>query len=110
MNKASVTRYIKSLEGAKLSHPYGKDLAVYSIEDQMFAIVEVKKPLRVSLRCDRKLATILKERYEEVMPGHKLNQNKWITVVLSGQLSLSEIQGLIDHSYQLARAEDSPRN
>ncbi|MEI9913808.1 MAG: MmcQ/YjbR family DNA-binding protein [Candidatus Saccharibacteria bacterium] len=106
MDLRTLKKYLK-LSGAKLSHPYGKDISVYSIGDEMFALVEhTRTPIRISLRCDRQLAKILEERYVEVMPGHKLNRNKWITVVLSGQLDNDEVRGLIYHSYDLASKED----
>ncbi len=106
MNYKSVERYVLSLAGSKLGHPFGKELSVFSINDKMFAIIEIaKKPLRLSLRCDKQLAAILKDRYEEVMPGHKLNKDQWITIVVSGQLDNNEITGLINHSYNLVLEE-----
>ncbi len=106
MSPKETEEYILKLEGAELSYPYGKELAVYSVNDRMFATIEAgKRPTRLSLRCDKKLAETLIERYEEVMPAYKLNKNKWIRVVLSGQLSTKEAEGLIDHSYQLVKAE-----
>jgi predicted DNA-binding protein (MmcQ/YjbR family) len=106
MDSRAAKKYILSLKDVKLSHPYGPNLAVYTVQDEMFAIIEVgKEPLRISLRCDRRLMKVLLERYEEVMPGHKLNKNKWITVVLTGQLDKDDIEGLIYHSYTLV-AED----
>jgi len=45
---------------------------------------------------------LLREKYETVLPGQKLNQKKWNTIILSGQLSDDEIFDLIRHSYNLA--------
>lgn len=105
MNQREIEAYILNLEGAKKSYPFEKNLAVFSVNEENFAIIEEKKkPLRVSLRCEKKLAALLIERYDEVMPGHKLNKNKWITAVLSGQLSSDEILDLVRHSYLLASA------
>lgn len=103
MNQLAADKYILALEGTTTGHPYGKGLIVYSANSQDFAIIEDKKsPLRLSLRCDPQLAGILKDRYEEVMPGYKLNKDKWITLVSAGQLSDSEIEDLIRLSYNLA--------
>lgn len=102
MKCLDLNKYILNFPDSKLSYPYGQQLSVYSLNDEMFAIIEKdKKPLRISLRCDKHLANVLKERYEEVMPGYKLNKDKWITIVLSGQLNKDEIVDLINHSYLL---------
>lgn len=108
MQENSINKYLLGLKNVRLSHPYGKELDVYSINKKMFAMSETsKKPNRISLRCDKRLATLLKEKYDEVMPGHKLNKDKWITIVASGQLSVNEIKDLITHSYLLVKDEDS---
>jgi predicted DNA-binding protein (MmcQ/YjbR family) len=100
MNQEIVESYILKLPGTSKVFSEDKKLAIYEYKDEMFALVEQgKKPLRISLRCDKQLANLLKEEYDEVMAGHKLNKNKWITVVVSGQLSDQEIKDLIIHSY-----------
>jgi predicted DNA-binding protein (MmcQ/YjbR family) len=100
MNQKTVESYILELPGAKKVYSEDKKLAVYEYKDEMFALVEQGKlPLRISLRCDKVLANLLKEEYDEVMAGHKLNKNKWITIVVSGQMSNQEIKDLINHSY-----------
>jgi len=64
-----------------------------------------KSPVQISLRCDPVLAASLIASYESVMPGRNLNQKKWITLVLSGQVSDGQVFGLIDHSIVLAANE-----
>ena len=107
MNQEEVSKYIEKLSGSSLSYPFGKHLAVYEIDEKPFAMIEDgKEPLRISLRCESRLSRLLQEKYDEVMPGHKLNQSKWITVVVSGQLNSDEIKDLIRHSYLLVSRED----
>lgn len=95
--------YLLSMPGARLDYPFGEDVAVYkTADDKMFALVpEGSQPIRISLKCDPLLAQTLRERYESVMPGYHLNKKHWNTILLTGQLSLEEIQDLIRHSYQL---------
>jgi predicted DNA-binding protein (MmcQ/YjbR family) len=69
-------------------------------------IAEDKHPLRISLKCDPELSTILREKYTEVMEGYHLNKKHWNTIVLSGQLSWEEVQALIRHSYDLVVAKN----
>jgi len=98
----TVEEYLLSMPNAKLDYPFGEDVAVYKVNDKMFALVaENSKPVRLSLKCDPALAETLRERYETVMPGYHLNKKHWNTVLLTGQLSWEEIQDLIRLSYNL---------
>ncbi len=112
MTQATVEQYILSLPNAWLDYPFGEEVAVYKAGDKMFALIaEGKHPVRLSLKCDPKLSAVLREKYEEVMPGYHLNKKHWNTLILSGQLSWPEVQGLIRHSYNLvtgAHTEEPP--
>jgi predicted DNA-binding protein (MmcQ/YjbR family) len=102
MTHKEVEAYILSMPHAKLEYPFGKEVAVYKVQDKMFALIqEGSDPVRVSLKCDPKLAILLREKYETVMPGYHLNKKHWNTIVLTGQLSWEEVQDLIRHSYHL---------
>jgi len=102
MNHKQVEEYVLSMPNAKLDYPFGKDVAVYKVDDKMFALIaEGSDPVRISLKCDPKLARTLREKYESVMPGYHLNKKHWNTIVLSGQLDWDEVQDLIRHSYLL---------
>ncbi len=105
MTHKQVEDYVLSMPNAKLDYPFGEDVAVYKVNDKMFALVaEKKEPVRISLKCDPALSEVLREKYETVMPGYHLNKKHWNTVVLTGQLPWEEIQGLIRHSYNLVTA------
>ena len=106
MTHKKVEQYILEMPNSFLDYPFGEGTAVYKtgpIDDgKMFALVTEKSdPLRISLKCDPKLAEILREKYETVMPGYHLNKKHWNTLVLTGQLPWEEAQGLILHSYNL---------
>ena len=106
MEHKTVEEYILSFEGARLDYPFGEGVAVYkagaSEDAKLFAIIqEGSNPLRISLKCDPQLATLLREKYETVLPGYHLNKKHWNTILLTGQLPWEEIQGLITLSYNL---------
>lgn len=87
-------------------YPFGESVAVYKSGGKMFALIaEGSNPLRLSLKCDPGLSTVLREQYETVMPGYHLNKKHWNTLLLTGQLSWPEVQDLIRHSYHLVTAE-----
>lgn len=101
MDHKTVEEYILSMPNAKLDYPFGKDVAVYKVNDKMFALItENKVPLQVSLKCDPQLSEVLREKYETVMPGYHLNKKHWNTIIM-GQLSWGELQSLIRLSYEL---------
>ncbi len=106
MDHKTVEEYILSMTNSNLDYPFGEGTAVYktsnSGEDKIFAIIaEGSNPLKLSLKCDPKLAEVLREKYETVMPGYHLNKKHWNTILLTGQLPWEEIQGLIVHSHLL---------
>jgi predicted DNA-binding protein (MmcQ/YjbR family) len=102
MDHKTVEEYVLSMPNAKLEYPFGEGVAVYKTNDKMFALISEKKsPVQISLKCDPQLATVLREKYETVMPGYHLNKKHWNTIVLTGQIEWEEIQGFIRHSYQL---------
>ncbi|MEK9196582.1 MAG: MmcQ/YjbR family DNA-binding protein [Patescibacteria group bacterium] len=102
-----VEQFILSMPNSRLDYPFGKEVAVYKTGDKMFALIgESADPIRLSLKCDPKLAETLREKYESVMPGYHLNKKHWNTIILGGQLSDEEIKDLILHSYQLVSKSD----
>lgn len=102
MDHKTVEEYILSMPNARLDYPFGEGVAVYKVNDKMFALIsEGKDPVRLSLKGDPKLNETLRDKYEEVMPGYHLNKKHWNTLVLSGQLEWPEVQDLIRHSYNL---------
>ena len=90
------------MPNAELDYPFGKEVAVYKTGEKMFALIqEGPDPVRLSLKCDPQLALNLREKYETVLPGYHLNKKHWNTVILTGQLPIEEIEGLVRHSYNL---------
>jgi predicted DNA-binding protein (MmcQ/YjbR family) len=105
-NHKSVEEFILNLPNTKLTFPFGEDVSVYKVDVgddwKMFALMPEKKtPVNLSLKCDPQLAKVLRERYESVMEGYHLNKKHWNTILLTGQLTDSEVKDLILHSYNL---------
>lgn len=102
MDHKTVEAYILGMANVRLDYPFGEDVAVYKVNDKMFALIsEGKDPVRLSLKCDPELAVVLRAKYDEIMPGYHLNKKHWNTLVLAGQLEWEEVQGFIRHSYDL---------
>lgn len=102
MDHKTVEEYILSMPNARLDYPFGEGVAVYKVGDKMFALIrEGKDPVQLSLKCAPDLAVVLRDKYDEVMPGYHLNKKHWNTLVLAGQLTWDDVQGFIRHSYEL---------
>ncbi len=102
MDHKTVEEYVLSMPNAVREYPFGEEVAVYKVNDKMFALIpEGVSPVRISLKCDPQLSVVLREKYETVMPGYHLNKKHWNTIVLTGQLPWEDIQGFIRHSYDL---------
>lgn len=107
MNQKQLEDYLLAKENTFKEYPFEKHIGVYKVgpadKGVMFTLIDEKSdPLRISLRCEPKLAKLLRERYETVMPGINLNKQNWNTVILSGQLSEQELIDLINLAYQIA--------
>lgn len=111
MKHKEFEEFILSLPSVWLDYPFGEDVAVYKYgqkpDGKIVAIVtEKSKPLRISLKCDPKLAEHLRSKYESVLPGYHLNKKHWNTIICSGQLTNDEVFDLARHSHQLVSKID----
>ena len=102
MDHKTVEDYILSMANAVREYPFGEGVAVYKVNDKMFALIEEgREPVRLSLKCDPQLAQKLRDEFESVLPGYHLNKKHWNTMILTGQLDWEQVQDLIRHSYIL---------
>ena len=113
MTHKEIEEILLSYPNTWLDFPFGEKVSVYKVGEKgssdakMFALIaEGSKPVQISLKCDPQLAEALREKYETVLPGYHLSKKHWNTIILSGQLPLEEIKGLITHSYNLVVGEN----
>lgn len=74
-----------------------KKRTLYFVDDKAFLVVNKNT---VEVRCDDKLAKVLREKYESVMESRYFGRGG-IEIVTSGQLSAEEVDDLIRLSYNL---------
>ena len=102
MNKKKVKSYCLTLPLAKEDYPFGPDVQVFKIKEKLFALMTTRKGAeRVNLKCDPEEAIILREIFEDVIPGYHMNKMHWNTIILSGSIPDGEIKRMIDRSYCL---------
>jgi len=56
---------------------------------------------RMNLKCEPLEAMMLRDVFEAVLPGYHMNKAHWNTIILDGSIPASEIERMIDNSYQL---------
>ena len=108
MDHKTIEECVLEMPNAWLDYPFGEGTAVYKYGDKpdgkiVAIIAEGSEPLRISLKCEPKLALLLREKYETVQPGYHLNKKHWNTIICTGQLDVAEILDLTRHSYELVK-------
>ena len=98
VSEESVVEYVSQLEG--VSEREQKEWRVFEFDGRVLLCIEKgTNPLRIELRCDRKLSKTLQERYESVMESRALGRNG-IEIICSGQLTNDEVIDLVRHAYE----------
>ena len=91
-----------NLPCAILDYPFGEDIHVYKVEGKVFAIYfKDSDNESINLKCDPIHAQELRSVFSEITPGYHMNKKHWNTIDLTGQLPMSEVYRLVDHSYDL---------
>ncbi len=102
MNFQAARDYLLTKPGSFEDFPFGPDVAVYKINNKMFALlVELDGETRMNLKCDPDEAMALRDIFEAVIPGYHMNKKHWNTVILNRTIPVGEIERMIDRSYGL---------
>lgn len=100
VSEEAIVERALALEG--VSERREKEWRIFERDSRIFMCIEVgTAPLRLELRCDRKLGQTLQERYESVMESRALGRNG-IEIICSGQLNDDEIFDLVRHAYEVS--------
>jgi predicted DNA-binding protein (MmcQ/YjbR family) len=102
MNPAALRDHLLSYAGAEETFPFGSETSVFKVAGKMFALSRLgAESLRVSLKCEPRLAEALRAAHPAVKPGYHLNKRHWNTVIVDGSLPEQMIKNLIEDSYDL---------
>jgi predicted DNA-binding protein (MmcQ/YjbR family) len=105
MDIETTRQYCLAKKGVTESFPFDDETLVFKVMNKMFALMSLERlPFSVNLKCDPEQAIELRATHEEVQPGYHMSKKHWNTVNFEGSLSTSELQELIDHSYDLVVA------
>ena len=102
MDLAKFREYCLSKPQTTEGTPFGPDVLVLKVGGKMFALASFDEvPTTANLKCDPDLALELRDRYEQVRPGYHMNKKHWNTVELDSGIPDTELNKMIDHSYEL---------
>lgn len=102
MTSDELRDYLLSFNGAEETFPFNPETSVFKVGGKMFALSRLAgESLRVSLKCEPRLAEALREAHAAVIPGYHLNKQHWNTMILDGSLSAEAVRNMIEDSYDL---------
>jgi predicted DNA-binding protein (MmcQ/YjbR family) len=88
--------------GAEETFPFGPETSVFKVEGKMFALSRLDaEELRVSVKCEPRIAEDLRAEHAAVIPGYHLDKRHWNTVMLDGSLADEMVGEMIEDSYDL---------
>ena len=102
MNIEEFREYCLSKKYVTESFPFDEKTLVFKVAGKMFALSGLEhRPPAVNLKCNPERSLELRERYSEIIEGFHMSKKHWNTIAIEGNLPISFIQELIDHSYDL---------
>lgn len=101
MNVEDIRMYCLIKREVTESFPFNDTTLVFKVLGKMFALVNLDDNQSLNLKCDPEKAIILREHYNDVLPGYHMNKKYWNTISLDGIVPDSLIKEWIDDSYNL---------
>lgn len=102
MDYTAAKHYLLSRPDAWPDRPFGEDILVAKIKNNMFATLSNRNNIpQMNLKCDPDQALALRDIFSAILPGYHMNKKHWNTLILDGSIPHKEIERLIDHSYSL---------
>jgi predicted DNA-binding protein (MmcQ/YjbR family) len=102
MGPAELRDHLLSYPGAEETFPFGPETSVFKVAGKMFALSQLAAvSVRVSVKCEPRLAEALRATHPAVIPGYHLNKRHWNTVIVDGSLPEQMIKNMIEDSYDL---------
>jgi|LGVE01.1.fsa_nt_gb predicted DNA-binding protein (MmcQ/YjbR family) len=103
MTRQELVDYFLSLPFAKETYPFDEVTAVFKVGGKMFSLMSVNESDRLSINLkntpDQNI--LMRQIYEDVIPGYHMNKTHWNTVYCDNKLEDSPIYKMIDDSYHI---------
>ena len=98
--------YCLKKKGVTEEFPFDADTLVFKVLGKMFALIPLERweqgEASISLKADPEYSQELRAEYHSIRPAFHMNKTHWNTLYLhEGELELSLIMDLINHSYDM---------
>lgn len=101
MNIEELRDYCLSMKGAEEKMPFDNKTLVFSVKGKMFCATDVEDYELINLKCNPGEAILLREKYEDVIPGYYMNKKHWNSIKTTGNISDILLEEWIRNSYNL---------
>ncbi len=97
--------------GVTEEFPFDDVTLVFKVLGKAFALTGLNaEEFRVNLKCDPERAIVLREEYEDIIPGYHMNKKHWNTVYFENGLDAAFLMELVDHSYDMVVSKMTKKN
>ena len=104
MNTETIREYCIAKPGVTESFPFDTVTLVFKVGNKIFALLDTEgRPTTINLKCDPERAVQLRDQFTAVQPGFHMNKTHWNTITIDGSVRWRDVQGWIDHSYELVK-------
>lgn len=94
--------YCLSKKGAEETYPFDETTLVFKVGGKMFGLVyDRNDDIGLNLKGEPAFNLILRQQYDNVIPGYHMNKKHWNTVIFGGDVPEDEIKKFIDVSYDI---------
>lgn len=104
MNIEELQKYCLSLKATEEKLPFDNKTLVFSVRGKMFCGTDIETYELINVKCNPEKATLLREQYDEVIPGYYMNKIHWNSVKTNGKISNKLLKEWIKNSYDLVVA------
>ena len=104
MNIEEFREYCLSFKGAEEKLPFDETTLVFYVKGKMFCLTDIEEFDFINVKCDPEEAVMLREQYEEVIPGYHMNKKHWNSIKTNGNVSDKLIKEWVSNSYNLVVA------
>jgi predicted DNA-binding protein (MmcQ/YjbR family) len=104
MNIEEFRDYCLSFKHVEEKLPFDESTLVFYVKGKMFCLADIDTFDYINVKCDPEKAIMLREQYDEVIPGYHMNKKHWNSIQTTGKLSDKLIKEWINDSYYLVVA------
>ncbi|MBW7983487.1 MmcQ/YjbR family DNA-binding protein [Enterobacillus tribolii] len=102
MDNAELIEYCLTKPGAVHDYKAEWEADRVCVSGKMFAMLgDLNGRPIISLKSEPDRADVLRQAYDDIIPGYYLNKKHWNTLFLDGSLPEELVYESIDHSYRL---------